>query len=258
MKQQGRPSIISLEDLDCQSFGGLFIHLLSEAIQYSENNISQFGIPRDHTNNASKTSQAIQQCFSHGEELDSLIAFTNTASTIPTIIKRLGQHCLAYGHEVYTWGENSKGEVGDGTIEPRVVPLKVCSWDLQGPKMVEQVAAAPYVFYAIDQFGKLYAWGKNNRGQLGDRTTIDKNKPINVYMEGALLNKAVTLVCGGDLHTVVLTTDNQLYSFGDNQYGQLGLGYESAADYIMEAVPIPNLLNLVMKPLLIYNAEITT
>ncbi|KAG2387140.1 hypothetical protein C9374_002175 [Naegleria lovaniensis] len=330
------------------------ISVISEAIQYSENYISQFGIPRDQyqTMLENKVKQ-YNNVLATVKELDSLIAFTNTgfnhtynklrrlvedsvnylndpskwtitnetsaplplvfnithgylrnyASYHPVVRKRnrlsagkehglhlhgngllysWGRHnkgslgrseytqgatygldiskpvqlpqnltilqfdssyysniVLAYGHEVYTWGENSKGEVGDGTIEPRVVPLKVCSWDLQGPKMVEQVAAAPYVFYAIDQFGKLYAWGKNNRGQLGDRTTIDKNKPINVYMEGALLNKAVTLVCGGDLHTVVLTTDNQLYSFGDNQYGQLGLGYESAADYIMEAVPIP-------------------
>ena len=142
------------------------------------------------------------------------------------------------GDAVYTWGRNIYGEVGDGTYNNRPVPFKIYSWDLQGPKRVEQVASAPYAFYAIDENGKVYSWGRNDRGQLGDRTTIDKLRPVDIYMNGTLANNYVIRICGGVRHTLLLTGNNTLFTFGDNAYGQLGLNKISASEYFMEAQPV--------------------
>ncbi|EFC43429.1 predicted protein, partial [Naegleria gruberi] len=129
---------------------------------------------------------------------------------------------------VYSWGKNDYGVDADGTTVNHYQPRKVFSWDLQGPKGIAQIASGPYNFYAIDENGKLYSWGKNDFGQLGDRTPIDKWRPVDVFMKGALLNQTVTRVCGGLTHTLVLANNGMLYSFGDNSKGQLGIGVSSS------------------------------
>ncbi|KAG2387141.1 hypothetical protein C9374_002176 [Naegleria lovaniensis] len=140
---------------------------------------------------------------------------------------------------VYDWGKNDYGLAADGTILNRKVPTKVFSWDLQGPKRIDQIAAGAFNYFAVDENGKLYSWGRNDRGQLGDRTTIDKWRPVDVYMKGSLVNQTVVKVCAGQLHTTVLTSLGQVHTFGDNTFGQLGIG-RSGSDkpFIMEAANV--------------------
>ncbi|KAF0984384.1 hypothetical protein FDP41_000283 [Naegleria fowleri] len=140
---------------------------------------------------------------------------------------------------VYDWGKNDYGLAADGTILNRKVPTKVFSWDLQGPKRIDQVAAGAFNYFAVDENGRLYSWGRNDRGQLGDRTTIDKWRPVDVYMKGSLVNQTVVKVCAGQLHTTVLTSIGKVYTFGDNQYGQLGIGKTGTeTPYVMEAASV--------------------
>ncbi|EFC43504.1 predicted protein, partial [Naegleria gruberi] len=164
---------------------------------------------------------------------------TNVNLTILQFDSSYYSNILLAGDAVYTWGRNDYGEVGDGTVAVhKKVPFKLFSWDLQGPQDVEQIAAGAFTFYAIKENGKLYAWGRNHRGQLGDKTTVTKVRPVDVYMDGALANQYIVKVCGGLSHTAVLTSNNSLYSFGDNTYGQLGIGSASSAEYKMEAVAV--------------------
>jgi len=129
---------------------------------------------------------------------------------------------------VYTWGKNDYGLDGDGTASSISLPIKMFSWDLQGPKIIDQVAAGPYTFFALDEYGKVFGWGRNDYGQLGDRTTITKYRPVDMYMKGALLNETVVKICGGVFHTLMLTASNGLFATGDNTYGQLGAGKTSS------------------------------
>lgn len=70
--------------------------------------------------------------------------------------------------------------------------------------------------------GDLYCWGVNSSGQLGIGSTVSQTQPTLVV--GALANKTVTAVTAGGSHTCALTSDDTLYCWGDNTYGQLGLG----------------------------------
>jgi hypothetical protein len=67
--------------------------------------------------------------------------------------------------------------------------------------------------------GKVWAWGSNSTGQLGDGTTINRDTPIQV------LNLAnVSSIAAGDNHTVALRDDGTVWAWGFNGNGQLGNG----------------------------------
>jgi len=66
--------------------------------------------------------------------------------------------------------------------------------------------------------GTVWAWGKNELGQLGDGTTIDSPAPIQV---SGLTD--ITAIAGGDSHTIALKADGTVWAWGDNKYGQLGV-----------------------------------
>jgi alpha-tubulin suppressor-like RCC1 family protein len=68
--------------------------------------------------------------------------------------------------------------------------------------------------------GVIWCWGNNATGQLGDGTTTNRLTPV-VVRAGALRFHHVT---AADYHTCALTTDARAYCWGDNSYGQLGLG----------------------------------
>ncbi len=71
---------------------------------------------------------------------------------------------LANG-SVWSWGSNWAGQLGDGTTTLSTVPVRV---DLPSGHLWTQVCSAGYSSYAIDAGGRLFAWGGNNYGQLGD------------------------------------------------------------------------------------------
>src|SRR5206468_2122624 len=52
-------------------------------------------------------------------------------------------------------------------------------------------------------------------GQLGDGTTTDRSTPVAVDMSGALSGKSVTAIAAGDRHTLALTSDGQVFVWGD-------------------------------------------
>jgi alpha-tubulin suppressor-like RCC1 family protein len=71
----------------------------------------------------------------------------------------------------------------------------------------------------LTESGKLYCWGHNFYGEVGDGTTIQREEPVPV--KGDHRFKTVSVGCG---HTTALTEDGTVYSWGWNSHGQLGVG----------------------------------
>jgi len=66
----------------------------------------------------------------------------------------------------------------------------------------------------------LYAWGANGSGQLGDGSGTDSSTPVGVT--GLPANDPVAAIAAGDVHSLALTQGGVVYTWGSNQYGQLG------------------------------------
>jgi alpha-tubulin suppressor-like RCC1 family protein len=145
-----------------------------------------------------------------------------------TSIAAGGEHTCAVSNGpvsnemVYCWGENDKGQTGQyaSSLYPTIVPFQLSAPYMQ---LVKQVAVGEKHSCAVGGLGgggKLWCWGGNGSGQLGNGTTSDDNVPqlINV------LGTPVVQVACGKSHTCALLMDGNVACWGLNAYGQLGTG----------------------------------
>ncbi|HRQ86984.1 MAG TPA: cell wall anchor protein, partial [Candidatus Saccharibacteria bacterium] len=136
-------------------------------------------------------------------------------------------HALALSSsgQVYAWGENTYGHLGNGTTDSSLVPIPVTSGDLDG-KTITEVAAAANHSLALDIDGQVYAWGNNGSGRLGDGTITTRLSPVAIT-GGALSGKTIVAIEAGSSHSLALDSDGQVYAWGRNLYGQIGDGTSS-------------------------------
>lgn len=138
---------------------------------------------------------------------------------------------------LWAWGYNDKGQLGDGTLVPRRNPVKV------GDGFSTVVAADESVF-ALQRNGSLWAWGNNDTGQLGDGSTERRSLPVRIgrnfravavggygshkwYSYDAFGDRIEHINPGGT-HVLAIKTDNSLWAWGENSFGQLGDGTRTA------------------------------
>ena len=135
-----------------------------------------------------------------------------------------GSHSLAIDEDgnLWSWGLNSKGQLGIGTNDDKLVPTKITIEEEQNKKW-KQVSAGDQYSLAIDEDGNLWSWGYNHNGELGDGTTGEKNVPTKITIEGEENKKWKQIYAGYD-HSLVIDENDNLWSMGYNAYGQLGDG----------------------------------
>jgi len=146
----------------------------------------------------------------------------NIAAIVGALLPVLG--CAVQAASPYAWGNNSYGQLGDGTIINRTLPVAVDTSGALLGKTVTAIATGGSHTVVLTSDGKLFAWGGNDYGQLGDGTRIHRARPVAVDIGGALLGKSVTAIAAGGVYTVALTSDGRLFAWGNNAYGQLGDG----------------------------------
>lgn len=130
------------------------------------------------------------------------------------------------GSRPYGWGENANGRIGDGTSTDSFSPVAVAHEDgaaLNG-KTVLRIASGGSHTLALCSDGKVYAWGANDYGQLGDNSIVDRTSPVEVNSTSisALNGKTVVAIAAGFVHSLALCSDGTLVSWGYNTTGQLG------------------------------------
>ncbi|MDQ3980108.1 MAG: hypothetical protein M3314_11225, partial [Actinomycetota bacterium] len=122
---------------------------------------------------------------------------------------------------VWAWGWNGYGQLGDGTTVDRHVPVRVAT--LSGGTV--SVAAGAVHSLALDQGGRVWAWGWNAVGQLGDGTSIDRHTPVLTKgLEGPYWRYPASGIAAGAYHSLAVSTEGAVLAWGWNGYGQLGDG----------------------------------
>ena len=123
---------------------------------------------------------------------------------------------------VAAWGNNTYGQLGDGTNNNSNVPVAVVMSGALSSKTVVAVAAGFNHSLALCSDGTVAAWGFNSSGQLGNSNNTSSNVPVAVTKTGALLNKTVVAVAAGYNHSLARCSDGTVITWGGNAYGQLG------------------------------------
>ncbi|MFN0099926.1 MAG: hypothetical protein ACKVS7_14735 [Gemmatimonadaceae bacterium] len=114
----------------------------------------------------------------------------------------------------WCWGDNSNGQLGDGTLTTRLVPTAV-----SGGHTFETLSAGLLHTCGTTASGDGYCWGFNTYGQLGDGSTTSRSVPTLV---GGNLDFATIDVAA--FHSCAVTTAGAAYCWGRNADQQLGDG----------------------------------
>ena len=121
--------------------------------------------------------------------------------------------------QVYSFGTNKLGQLGDETKDCRWQPKKIAL-----EERVTSVSCGKHHSLVLTSSGHVYSWGININGQLGHSSENIKSfvcgpKPI-LFSETTVISK---VVCGPN-HSLLLSSDGCVYSFGANNSGQIGNG----------------------------------
>ncbi|XP_066992544.2 uncharacterized protein ca [Anabrus simplex] len=129
------------------------------------------------------------------------------------------QHTLALTNNgVYAWGSSQFGQLGIGKTVQSPYPRLV---EGLAQERIMAVSCGQYHSMALAHDGRVFTWGWGVHGQLGHGSVEDVHHPTLVKQ---LAGKVVMQISGGHGHTIVLTSDGQVFTFGSSVFGQLGNG----------------------------------
>ncbi|XP_072992581.1 ultraviolet-B receptor UVR8-like [Typha latifolia] len=143
-------------------------------------------------------------------------------------------HNLALSEDgiLWAWGNNEYGQLGTGDTQPRSQPVPVEG--LSGLTLVD-IAAGGWHSTALTDEGEVYAWGRGEHGRLGFGD--DKSSKMVPQKVQLLAGQDVIQVSCGGTHSVALTHDGRMFSFGRGDHGRLGYGRKVTTGHPM-SVPI--------------------
>lgn len=151
------------------------------------------------------------------------------SGTVFTAISAGTQHALALASNgvVWSWGYDADGELGDGAAGGEEECGRNCT---ATPAMVVMPSGVTFTAVeagyghslALASDGKVWSWGRDASGALGDGTVGDDNPtPTEIAMPSGVTFAAVA---AGSSHSLALATDGSVWSWGGNGSGELGDG----------------------------------
>jgi len=123
--------------------------------------------------------------------------------------------------EVWSFGYNSYGNLGDGTNVDNSEPSMANSLEL-----FDELSSGDYFVLGVTQTGDVYSWGDNEFGQLGDGTYSDESSPQLITNLSDIKSVATT-----ETSSAAVANNGDLYVWGNNDQGQLGTGNTSVINF---------------------------
>ncbi len=154
--------------------------------------------------------------------------------TMDATVAANGNHSLAKAADgsLWAWGQNHRGQIGDGTFHDRVLPVQIESVD-----HLLMLAAGWEHSLALRQDGTVWTWGNNDDGQLGDGSNNQRNVPTPV---GALIG--IKAIGAGYYHTLAVQSDGTVLACGSNLSGQLGNGGNNPSSYPVQVAGLDHVV----------------
>ncbi len=174
----------------------------------------------DHT--CALTTGGAVKCWgnnAHGEVGDGTktdrlkpVAVTGLSSGVAAVSAGYDHTCaLLNSGAVKCWGNNGRGELGDGSTKTRTNPVNV-----GGLSSIASISAGHNHTCAVTNGGGAKCWGNNDRGQLGDGSTKTRKRPVNVH---GMTSGVSSISAGGWGHqefTCAVTTTGKVRCWGGN------------------------------------------
>jgi alpha-tubulin suppressor-like RCC1 family protein len=146
-----------------------------------------------------------------------------------------GYHSIALKSDgtVWAWGDGTLGQLGNGANANSSIPVQAGANVAGFNGQVIAIDAGVFHNLALTADGKVWAWGRNFNGELGDGSQTNCNLPQPVLTsdppDGRQLS-GISQVSAGELHSAALKTDGAVVVWGRNDFGQVGNGTVSTAN----------------------------
>jgi alpha-tubulin suppressor-like RCC1 family protein len=177
---------------------------------WGKNDFGQLG---NGTNNNSSVPFAVNDA---GVLAGKTIVATSAGYNHTCVVDSVGQ--------VYCWGYNSQGQLGNGASGTNNNPIPtavVTTGPISGKKVIKINGGNSHTC-ALTLDGLIFCWGGNNYGQLGTDNTTDSFTPVQLTNSGPASGKTWVDISAGYAHSCGLTGDGTAYCWGFNGHGQLG------------------------------------
>ena len=150
---------------------------------------------------------------------------------------------------VWTWGDNTYGQLGTGDNNAKASPIKVTALE-----NIIDISVGYYNTVCVKEDGTVWSFGYNGYGQLGDGTGSERNTPVQVIKEDGTELKNIVKVAAGTYKTVALDADGNVWIWG-YRYGStarklsglekiIDISANYAADYTGKVFKIDDLTEL--------------
>nr|XP_022329995.1 probable E3 ubiquitin-protein ligase HERC1 isoform X2 [Crassostrea virginica] len=170
---------------------------------------------------------------------------TTTNKKLPTRVVALESHQIGYvacglnhtlcvsadGTNVWAFGDGDFGKLGQGNTVGKHLPTKIKA--LQG-HVIKKVACGTQFSVALSKYGKVFTWGQERLIGQPDSRGGSNSQPQEVTSLAGYFIEDV--VCGAE-HTLVLNSDGDVWGWGNNSEGQLGLGHTNSPVREPQVVP---------------------
>jgi uncharacterized protein (TIGR03437 family) len=120
----------------------------------------------------------------------------------------------------WSWGDNTFGELGNGTTTNSSVPTQV-----SGLTNLTAIASGGSFSMALTSDGSVWTWGHNQFGQLGNGSNSDSSTPVEVSGLGGIV-----AIAAGTAFSLALKNDGTVWAWGDNAWGELGNGTNNSSN----------------------------
>lgn len=124
----------------------------------------------------------------------------------------------------YCWGSNDDGEIGNGTTDSALTPSPIDMTGVLAGKTVKKLLLETDYSCMIASDDKVYCWGDNGDGQLGNGSTTPSTTPVAVNMTGALNGLTVKSLESAAGAVCVIASDDHVYCWGNGQFGGIANG----------------------------------
>lgn len=134
---------------------------------------------------------------------------------------------VAESAELFCWGRNDQGQIGDSGSADRTLPVAVG----EGLKW-KAVSVGESHSCALTTDGAAYCWGSSLAGQLGSDTLGTITQPYRMQKAPPFVK-----ISSGENHSCAITADGKLYCWGENKHGELGLSLFSKYSPVVQVAP---------------------